>query len=365
MTPSSDLHEHRRHLSTVRAAHAVSTGAVLVAVLGLSFALPPAARAQDAREITLDFAGEFGGRPFDCDRPVEGVGSDATTVDVGDYRLYVSDVRLIAADGSAVPLSLEQDGRWQFANVALLDFENGSGRCTNGTAETNASVRGSVPPGDYTGVAFEVGVPFALNHADPTLAASPLNLTAMFWSWRGGYRFLRVDLVARGGADETAVDGDSTTRDDAAAGRGGRSASAGHDGDGRHDAGTGHDRGHAVAAGQGASAGHGAGAGHGGGRGWALHVGSARCASPAPTRAPDACAEPNRIAVRFERFDVDTQTIVVDPAAVLAGVDVSRNAPDTSPGCMSAPDDPDCAAVFAKLGLGGSSAAPQALMTVR
>jgi uncharacterized repeat protein (TIGR04052 family) len=50
----------------------------------------------------------------------------------------------------------------------------------------------------YQGVRFKVGVPFELNHADATTAPSPLNLTALFWSWNGGYKFLRVDSVPAG-----------------------------------------------------------------------------------------------------------------------------------------------------------------------
>jgi uncharacterized repeat protein (TIGR04052 family) len=45
-------------------------------------------------------------------------------------------------------------------------------------------------------VRFTLGVPFERNHVDATSAPSPLNLTAMFWGWRGGYKFLRVDSFA-------------------------------------------------------------------------------------------------------------------------------------------------------------------------
>jgi hypothetical protein len=57
-------------------------------------------------------------------------------------------------------------------------------------------VKGSVPPGYYTGLAFKLGLPFDLDHGDATIAASPLNFTAMFWVWASGYRFLKIDLAA-------------------------------------------------------------------------------------------------------------------------------------------------------------------------
>jgi uncharacterized repeat protein (TIGR04052 family) len=84
---------------------------------------------------------------------------------------------------------------WQHAGTALLDFEDGRAACANGTAPMNTALRDTVAAGDYTGVAFKAGVPFEMNHGDPTTAPSPLNLTSMFWNWRGGYKFVRIDMV--------------------------------------------------------------------------------------------------------------------------------------------------------------------------
>ncbi|NCP66534.1 MAG: metallo-mystery pair system four-Cys motif protein [Paraglaciecola sp.] len=47
---------------------------------------------------------------------------------------------------------------------------------------------------EHSELTFELGVPFALNHLNPLTQPSPLNLPAMFWSWRAGYKFLRLDL---------------------------------------------------------------------------------------------------------------------------------------------------------------------------
>jgi uncharacterized repeat protein (TIGR04052 family) len=47
---------------------------------------------------------------------------------------------------------------------------------------------------EHSELTFELGVPFALNHLNPLSQPSPLNLPAMFWSWRAGYKFLRLDL---------------------------------------------------------------------------------------------------------------------------------------------------------------------------
>ena len=48
---------------------------------------------------------------------------------------------------------------------------------------------------------FTLGVPQELNHADQAVAASPLNITGMWWSWQGGYKFLKIDGRVPGGQD--------------------------------------------------------------------------------------------------------------------------------------------------------------------
>jgi len=152
--------------------------------------------------VMLPFEGRVGAKTFDCNSDYTGLGTAATDVRISDFRLYVHDVRLHRAGGDDVPVDLMQDGLWQYKNLALLDFEDKSGHCANGTGPTNTMVHGMVPEGDYDGIAFKLGVPFDLNHADVATAPSPLNLSGLFWSWNGGYKFLRADSVpvAGGGA---------------------------------------------------------------------------------------------------------------------------------------------------------------------
>ncbi|XYH94347.1 MbnP family copper-binding protein [Sorangium sp. So ce1128] len=145
--------------------------------------------------VELKFEGRVGDEVFSCEESYA-VGTSATEVTLNDFRLYIHDVRLHRADGEEVPVALEQDGLWQLQDVALLDFEDRSGSCANGTQETNSTVRGSVPAGEYDGLSFKLGVPFELNHGDASSADSPLNLSGLFWSWNAGYKFLRVDSVS-------------------------------------------------------------------------------------------------------------------------------------------------------------------------
>ena len=107
---------------------------------------------QTAQAVELKFAAQINGQPFACGQRYEGVGSTRSTITPSDFRMYVSEVKLVRQDGSTVPVQLAQDGVWQQQSVALLDFENGAGPCRNGTEATNTSVRGQVLAGEYTGV---------------------------------------------------------------------------------------------------------------------------------------------------------------------------------------------------------------------
>jgi uncharacterized repeat protein (TIGR04052 family) len=143
--------------------------------------------------VTIRFAGRVGSEPFACGQLYQGLGTTGVQFVPSDFRFYVSGMRLIDHQGREVPLLLEQDGRWQVEDVALIDFEDKTEPCGLGTVDTNTSVRGMAPPGDYRGLRFVLGIPFHLNHGDTATAPAPLNLSAMFWNWRGGYKFMRVD----------------------------------------------------------------------------------------------------------------------------------------------------------------------------
>lgn len=145
--------------------------------------------------VDIHFIGTVGARPFRCGETYAGVGSPGRDFVPSDFRFYVSAIRLLTVDDREIALLLEQDGMWQFEDVALIDFENKTPPCVNGTVPTNEVVRARVAPGEYNGIRFVLGVPFRLNHADASVAPAPLSLTALFWSWQAGYKFLRVDTA--------------------------------------------------------------------------------------------------------------------------------------------------------------------------
>lgn len=114
--------------------------------------------------------------------------ADSRTVQFRDFRLYISEVKLVKADGTTVDVTLSTDNVWQSNGVALVDLE------TTRTTETNAKVTGTVPAGSYTGVQYTVGVPETLNHLDSTNQKSPLNIGSMYWTWQGGYKHANIEF---------------------------------------------------------------------------------------------------------------------------------------------------------------------------
>jgi uncharacterized repeat protein (TIGR04052 family) len=150
---------------------------------------------------TLRFEALVAGAPAECDRSYEGLGTGKVRAKIADLRLYVHDVRLVRQGGQEVPFELDDDGKWQRQGLALLDFEDGRGSCATGSPETHPTLEGRAPDhDDYVGIAFKVGVPAASNHLDAATAPPPLNSQGLWWSWRGGFKYMRTDLVLDDGA---------------------------------------------------------------------------------------------------------------------------------------------------------------------
>jgi uncharacterized repeat protein (TIGR04052 family) len=175
-----------------RAPLALASGALALLLLACSSASAPG---EGTRAVQLRFAAKVGNEAFACTRTYDGVGTSRSTIAPLDFRLYVRDVKLVRAGGEAVPLALVQDGKWQRDAVALLDFEDGSGTCQTGSPDTRRVIEGSAPDfDDYVGVTFTIGLPDELNHLDGATAPPPLNVPGMWWSWAGGYKFIRLDV---------------------------------------------------------------------------------------------------------------------------------------------------------------------------
>lgn len=141
---------------------------------------------QPRTSFEFEFVATWNGEVVQC-------GSYPTQI--SDLRFYVSDVVITDTAGREHGLELTADD-WQQEKVALIDLENGGGACRNGTKEIHSVLSGTSTATEVTGVRFTVGVPFEQNHANPLLAAAPLDDAAMHWHWRSGYKFLRAGVEA-------------------------------------------------------------------------------------------------------------------------------------------------------------------------
>ncbi len=141
------------------------------------------------QDVELSFAAVVGDQPFVCGNTYDNLGANDTSLVLSDFRFYVQEVELKNAAGAWVPVDLEENS-FQNSGVALLDFED----CAPmGNEDLNGLVTGSLPAGEYDGLRFTMGVPFEINHVNSATAPSPLNLSSLFWTWQGGYKFLRID----------------------------------------------------------------------------------------------------------------------------------------------------------------------------
>lgn len=254
------------------------------------------------RQAKVLFEAQVNGQDFTCGATYSNVGiGQPGTYQVNDWRFYVYDVALVKPDGNRQALDLDQDGVWQYQNVALLDLRKD---CGGGALPYNAQVKGAVANGSYTGVCFKVGVPYALNHINDATAPSPLNSSGMLWNWRGGRKFIRVDGVGAPGDTENAT-------------------------------------------------------------AFVIHLGSTQCPGSDPNAPPTApCGYPNVAEFCLDNFNANQDHIVMDIGAALEASNVAFNTPGTASGCMSGNSDPECIPIMPRLNLdftyvAGAGATPE------
>lgn len=296
------MNRSRRALAL--AVSAIAAGTVLGS--GVSAATAHAGH-HHTQKVQLRFAAVAGATPVACGTPITGLGTGATTAQLQDLRFYISNVRLVRANGTSVPLTLTGRGDYNLTRggnrTTLIDLENGRGFCTEGDRATNAVIAGTVPEGDYVGARMYLGVPFPLNHTDITTAPAPLDLTAMDWSWQSGRKFAKIEVVDPEGPGAPMM---MENRQRAGA----WTATS-----------------------------------------FMVHLGSTGCTGNPASGATVGCADSNRASVPLVRFDPATQRIAVDLKALLAGNDITVNRAG-APGCMSGATDPECAGVFGALQVG-------------
>jgi len=255
--------------------------------------------ASTTNDVTLSFKAKVGNSDFACGSTYpNAVGSVAIVA--RDFRFYVHDIRLVKSDNTEVSLTLNQDGTWQYQNVALLDFENGTGGCADTTAPTtatNSQVKGTIPQSGgvaFTKIKFRLGVPQNLNHLDVGTASAPLNLSSLHWTWTAGYKFARLDFRTSGGQYDTSA--------------------------------------------------------------FNIHLGSVSCTGTAPNIT---CTYPNRpeitlnipAAYQASLSALANMQLVADVRELVQDLDLTVADQGAAAGCMSGQGDPECRHVMTRFGL--------------
>jgi uncharacterized repeat protein (TIGR04052 family) len=129
---------------------------------------------------------------------------------IQQLAFFMSNVKL--SDETTVYEPLLSSTPWQTDNVVLIQLNlNGcapKSEDNNIPVQTDSGASETLKSNDYLQfllpvdldaseqLSFTLAVPFDLNHQNPLLQPSPLNLPSMFWSWRSGHKFFRLDLQA-------------------------------------------------------------------------------------------------------------------------------------------------------------------------
>ena len=243
------------------------------------------------RNVTIDFAAYMGDESIRCSennvtKIYSDIGTDDDNVSFTDFRFFVSEMALVKADGTAVAVTMENnDFQYQGENgeqVALLDFEDNTGDCHDrgNTPSTNTRIVGSIAEGNYTGIAFTLGVPFDINHdKEDYVDVAVLNQPKMEWNWQAGRKFTKIEVKSESNASLI----------------------------------------------------------------WNFHLGSTGCIASEDnaTVVTASCAQPNRVAVTLDGFDETTDVIALDYKQLLSHNNVGADLGGAK-GCMSALTDPEC-----------------------
>lgn len=250
---------------------------------------------EDQQLVMLNFGLDVNGQEAVCGETYDGLGvGSIQNLRLEGFRYYLSDPTL-ESDTDSQPLILAtrstgtvyQDGE---NGVALMGDAQG---CEGAAPLTTRSLAGTVAAGVYDRLCFTLGVPFELNHDDPTTSPSPLNAADMSRNRLSGHLFYRFDALV--------------------------------DPDGASPA------------------------------GFFVHLGSTGCSNGESDfgSPPDAeCSAPNRPRICLDYAEIkEGHRIVTDIAGLVATTDIVANTPDTAPGCTSSPGDPECVDIMPRFGL--------------
>jgi uncharacterized repeat protein (TIGR04052 family) len=120
--------------------------------------------------------------------------------------LFMSSLEVYSSAGKMTVIDLVESN-WQTKKTVLLWSSPCSGNIESSGNSQNQHVLMQITPEAFikaNQLAFTLAVPFAENHTNPLTQDAPINNPNMFWSWRTGHKFMRMDLQQDNGDDNWA-----------------------------------------------------------------------------------------------------------------------------------------------------------------
>ncbi|MDO6427244.1 metallo-mystery pair system four-Cys motif protein [Thalassotalea sp. 1_MG-2023] len=128
--------------------------------------------------ITVDIL--YQGIPLNCNSLL------ANKWQLSQLYLYLSDIAVLNEQQKWQPVMLAETPS-QHQNVALLGVNCADETNATWQLELSDNLKGKQ-------LKATVGVPFDLNHQNPMMQQSPLNVPNMFWVWQTGHKFMRFEM---------------------------------------------------------------------------------------------------------------------------------------------------------------------------
>jgi uncharacterized repeat protein (TIGR04052 family) len=153
---------------------------------------------QNEAHVNIDFQPMYNNIPLNCNsRFMHGNAKKTTSVieqkwQYQQFQFFLYNVEIKDTKNGWKPWPMTVNS-FQSNNVALLGEVCGK---NNTQSNWQLELAPLSIAHDATEIRFTLGVPFSLNHLNPLTQASPLNVSSMFWGWRGGHKFMRVELTS-------------------------------------------------------------------------------------------------------------------------------------------------------------------------
>lgn len=164
---------------------AASGGSATGGELGAPQVCPEAPQLQRANgtPLQLAFAPTLAGKPFVVGEPNTTAGGQVSPLNL---RFYVSELSLVAADGSLLAVDLvSAAGKAEPYGIHLVNFEE----------PESTSVHVLAPPGTYAGAKFTLGINDACNGGGSGRGAPLSANSQMVWPHVAGFLFLRYEAT--------------------------------------------------------------------------------------------------------------------------------------------------------------------------